>query len=166
MRAKPRDTQRSAVYRWDEQLAAKTCKTAFESSSVLSLDECQALICRVWSRFGQTTRYPTVRDGRGRRSGCYVPWCNVIKLPRFARRPVYVCHEVTHGLMNFANGVRRGELPAHGREFARLAMDVYNQVLGIELTTLRRVGMQLEPRRVHFATLARMKELRVSPYYG
>lgn len=135
-----RDSQRSAVYRWGSALAEKYPRLHRE----LTLAECEELVFRVWDDYRTGTEPPEVLDGRGRRRACATRWR--IKLPRWARRPDVVLHEVSHALGPGG--------PGHGRAFARLLLELLNRYEGVPIREARAIGMNQKPRRVHFAQAA------------
>lgn len=102
----PRDSQRSKLYA-AEDAAFDLGYNGFQSRDTLSLQECQAIVDKVWAskiirrKYSRATRYslaPLVCDGRGRRRACYSPGRHVIKLPRWSRQKYIVLHEIAHAL--------------------------------------------------------------------
>jgi len=91
---KPRDSQRSRVYRAEHQVAQRLNEPNFGS-----VEETQefvdAIVGSSWWRIAVPHR-PTVlvADGRGRRSGGSVG--GEIRLPRLYRTPLIVFHELAH----------------------------------------------------------------------
>lgn len=73
----------------------------------------------------QIKRYPKilVRDGRGRRNACGSQE-GYIKLPLWARTYWVTLHEIAH--------VIQTERPAHGRQFARIYLDLVRRFIGPE----------------------------------
>jgi len=146
---KPRDNQRSAVYKWERSLDAWP-------GEHLSLHECRWWVHRVWLDYIPGDPPPKIKDGRGRRSGYGNRY--VIKLPREARYELYVLHEVAHAIVHYRDRLRR-TCAGHGPEYARLVLDLYSRYKGVSLSEGRRLGVHQRPRRVRFATRARMEEL-------
>lgn len=99
---RPRDFQRSKVYRWE-----RACVHHLLDHEVLSLDECRSLVEEVYLWHDQPTKIdgwspPIVSDGRGRKHACGSR--DVIKLPRWARHRTIVLHECAHGMTNDGHG--------------------------------------------------------------
>lgn len=101
---RPRDTQRSRVYRWEGEHVLPLDR------EVLTLDDCAQLVEAAyrWAEPHKVAerdwRPPIVTDGRGRRhaSGSR----QAIKLPRWARTRPVVLHECAHGLADDQHGPR------------------------------------------------------------
>lgn len=90
-----RDTQRKAVYRW-ERFARPDIH-----GEAMSFDEVTALVTRTWraerGRYGQPkVPPPSIADGRGTSNarGGY----GRLNMPRWARNPWVIMHEVAHAL--------------------------------------------------------------------
>lgn len=132
-----RDSQRTAVYRWGHAVAEKYP----DLKTPMSLDDCEALVRRVWSdyRLGETP--PVVTDGRGRRHA----WGDRhrIKLPIWARTTHVVLHEITHSLLPDMN--------SHGPAFARLFLELLVRYGDAGAKDVRALGVHQRPRRVRFA---------------
>lgn len=135
-----RDSQRQAVYNWERGLMAKF------PSPELTLAECTELVNRVWRDYRPDSVPPKVLDGRGRSKACGSRW--QIKLPRWARRPIVVLHEVAHALLDGK------ELMFHGREFAMLVLELWNRYAGVPRDVARAAAIHQKPRRVRFAVAA------------
>lgn len=133
-----RDSQRKAVYAWEEKVA----ELADGANRPITLDECHDLVVRVWGDYFPGLDPPEVVDGRGRRSPCGSR--ERIALPRFARRPIVVLHEVAHSF--------DPEGPAHGPCFARLALELYSRYAGVSKAQAKSLGVHQKPRRVRFAS--------------
>lgn len=100
---KPRDFQRSRVYRWEARHVFP------HAGEPLDLAACAALVERAyrWHEAPDgTMRWapPRVTDGRGRRHACGSR--EVIKLPRWARTRAVVLHECAHGMADDQHGPR------------------------------------------------------------
>lgn len=118
---KPRDTQKSKVFGWERQFQNigyyehTNYGARARCINEMSLDECEALahkVCKHWGMF------PTiVTDGRGCRAAYSCG--GLIKLPRWARQPVVVLHEMAHEVVRY---VVRKPHAAHGREFVGIEM--------------------------------------------
>ncbi len=135
-----RDSQRQAVYNWEQGL-----RVAFPSPE-LTLAECAELVGRVWRDYRPDSEPPKVLDGRGRRNACGSRW--EIRLPRWARVPLVVLHETAHALLDGKGFV------SHGREFATLALELWNRYAGIPRAVARAAAIRQKPRRVRFAAAA------------
>ena len=124
-----RDFQKSKVYAAESDMSEKGAR--FES--VQDIQQFVDKICGSrWfrNRFGRVIRI-VVRDGRGRRSACGKGWNNIdgrygiIKLPRWSRYTKYILHEIAHVVMP-------GNTPAHGREFAKILLQLVARWMGNE----------------------------------
>lgn len=135
-----RDSQRSAVYAWERQVARKYPALKRE----LTLEQCREMVHRVWEDyFGSASKPPEILDGRGRRRACGGRWS--ISLPRWSRSPYVVLHETAHAF---------GAHHQHGPNFARLYLELMNRYEGIPLGETRTLGVHQKPRRVRFAQAA------------
>lgn len=147
-----RDSQRSAIYRWERALPGGMPDTSRE----LSLDECRALVARVWDEYRPGDAPPRISDGRGTRIAR--GGSTGLNLPRWARRPLTVLHEVAHSLMpNRDEG-------AHGPEFATLLLDLLTRYAGVDRVAARKAGIEQRPRRVHFAPGSAVPQRRSREY--
>jgi hypothetical protein len=116
-RTKPRDFQRSRVYRWE---AAHVLPHAAQP---LTLEACRTLVAAVFRWANRPA--PIVTDGRGRRHACGSP--EAIKLPRWARTPAIVLHECAHGLAR----------DMHGPEFVATYIELLERFAGLDRDVLR-----------------------------
>lgn len=148
-----RDTQRQAVYNWEITVREKWA----DRNPLLSLDECQALVNKIWHDYWPNSTPPDVLDGRGRRRGYGSRW--EIKLPRFARHTIYVLHETAHALLW---DIR----PWHGKEFARLFLELIGHYTTIPVGEAKTIAIHQRPRRVRFAQAAGVpkRQTRKKPY--
>lgn len=113
--AKDRDTQRSKVYAWERELFGNAfCEQ-------LSLDECKALAAEMYGK------RVVVRDGRGtRRALAYTDRrLPTIGLPKWARNPYVVAHEVAHLIAS-----REGYDSGHGGRFVGIYIDLMARFCG------------------------------------
>jgi hypothetical protein len=149
-----RDNQRSACYNWERSLPE------WPGEPIYDLQQARWWVHKVWLDYIGHDTPPEVRDGRGRRTACGSRWA--IKLPRFARHEMYVLHEVAHSVIRYRDPHKEHCAP-HGPEFARLVLDLYHHYKGVSLSEGRRLGVHQRPRRVRFATRARMTELGLTP---
>jgi len=134
---KNKDSQRQAVYNWENALQIKYPDSARD----IGLDGAKALIELIYT--GQSLKMPGVTDGRGRRKACYSPFQHVIKLPRWARSPIVVCHEVAHALAGPSGGW-------HRPYFATLLIDLWDEYAGVPQEESLWAGINQKPRKVHF----------------
>lgn len=94
--SKPRDNQRSKVYKWEKELRAQ-----YDVKPTLSVAECQELVNVMHSKLYKNNSIspaPRVTDGRGSRRPYHCSVRNVIAMPKFARSRSLVCHEYAHYL--------------------------------------------------------------------
>lgn len=107
-----RDSQRSKLYAWED------AAMPHEGSPLMTIEECQALVNKVWRKYKFATgECPTVQAPKRRRgNGCYRPHLNVIILPKWTRMSWYVLHETAHAIG------ARGEY--HGPNFCRTYADL------------------------------------------
>jgi hypothetical protein len=141
-----RDNQRKALYAWERTLGC--C-----GGEDMSLAECQALVNRVWRRYGYGLP-PEVTDGRGRRSGYGNR--HRIALPRVTRNIHYVLHEVAHSLV--AQHLR-GVAP-HGPEYARVLLGLLEEYAGVSGSKAHHKGTNQRPRRVKFSYQDHLAEFK------
>ncbi len=123
---RPRDTQRSRVYRAENPMP---------SSPLPGLDACAAFAARVvgslwWhSRFPEhgLDAVPRFRPGHGARQAFYRADVEgpTITLPRRYRTKGVVLHELVHWALSASP-----ELPHHGSTFARVLLDATGEFLG------------------------------------
>lgn len=162
--SRARDSQRAKVYRWEKSIPGlqtgawvavpvRTYRTDDGETSVfyrqrcqiedeMSMAECAALVARVWADYRpEVLRLPTVTPGSGARMAS--GWRDRINLPRWARQPAVILHEVAHSLQPLVRWIEPdgttylpdgttylpdgGEvvsLPWHGPEFVRLFIEL------------------------------------------
>lgn len=101
-----RDFQRKALYAWERE--GPFAGGMYTES--MSLEECEALVWKVWvkerGRYGlPKTNAPVVQAASGGRRNAKGS-INRVVLPRWARNPWVVLHEVAHGLTMFEPGTR------------------------------------------------------------
>jgi len=138
--ARLRDSQRGAIYAWENQVKEKFP----HCNDKMDLAECGDLICKVWSDYFPDKIPPTLKDGRGRRHASGSRW--TIKLPKWARSKLIVLHEIAHSLQL--------NQPWHGREFATLLKELWIHYAGVPSLDVWKMAIEQKPRRVHFATAA------------
>ncbi len=119
-----RDSQRSALYAWERRL--------FVHGEKMTLDECKALVRRVWEAYVNPTcskPVPNVRAGADRHSA-HAWGCVEIKLPKWARNPQVVLHEVAHAAINAFDATqtapkeKRWRVQSHGPEFVLVFVEL------------------------------------------
>lgn len=159
MSPRTRDTQRSKVYRW-ERLAVDDWPVGIHQEPVLTLDECQALVNRIYRLNGPRfpkghfmagkPRWgiPKVKHSRGTWAWGGSRW---IKLPPWARDPKVVCHEAAHGLV---------EGDHHGPYYVRVYIELLARYCGKDraglLASAKEAGVKVAP----WATTKRLLQLR------
>jgi putative metallohydrolase (TIGR04338 family) len=114
-----RDFQRSKVYAWEYKQFPKM------KSGGMTLDECKALAAKLYGA------RVLVKDGRGRRNACAFTSKRLpaIALPKWARTPEVVAHEVAHWLA-------KGQGPAHGGFFLGHYIAILAEHLGHDKAAL------------------------------
>jgi hypothetical protein len=144
---RPRDTQRSKVYAWDQKIYPKNPK-------MLTLIECQQLVdelCGIYS-----VKASTVTDGRSRTRGCWSPRNNQIRMPRWTRHTNYMIHEIAHAIVGQWQRVEHiGNDPAdgvHGPTFMRVYIDLlakYGEAISLSASDLAKnakdTGLKVAP---------------------
>jgi len=131
-RRRPRDAQRSRVYR---------AETPLPGHALPELGRCESYAASIASSAWWTQRFPHLhagrlprfRPGRGARQAFYREEIHgptvesTITLPRRYRTAGVVLHEMAHWALAEAT-----DLPQHGRTFARLLLDATGEFLGTE----------------------------------
>jgi len=134
-----RDSQRSAVYKWEHNIP--------KGEERMPLSACANLVKSVWMQQGRFERWcPVVKDGRGARRAWGGP--DRIALPRHTRNMRDILHEVAHALL--PGDYRRAW---HGPEWASLYLLLLVQegvIDGVEADRLREMGQNQKPRKVRF----------------
>lgn len=136
-RCNMRDNQRKACYDWEwklRELYPNACRD-------IGLEGARQLIVRICDR--EQIPYPSLGDGRGRSAACYDPNCLTIKLPRWARSPIVVCHEIAHYIIGW-------ELGWHGPQWAWAVSELWEVYAGIPKSVSRKLGREQRPRKVRF----------------
>jgi len=110
--------QTERVYAWEIQTFPQ------RDIGVLSLDECKALIHKIWKgTLNLKADVPPVSDGRG--SSCARVYQDIIHLPRWSRNRLIVIHEVAHCVTSMINHERSVEHDG-------LYMQIYLTLLSME----------------------------------
>ena len=154
MPARPRDSQRSKVYAWENEVLKP-------QRGELTFDECRELVRRVWAAYRPGERPPTLADGRGTRHGFGSR--QRINLPLFTRNRPYVLHKTAHSLLSGTG------LAWHGPAWLRLYVELLARLASFQraalLASARAAGLKvarnvpLQPRR----RLGRAASLRRPP---
>lgn len=138
----PRDTQRSAVYAWEQRLCGPFVAT-------MSLDACRLLMLRAWrdsvprgTRPPQIAYSPRLVYAYGGR--------DQIDLPRWAHNTPVVLHETAHAVVTYYSEAGGYELAGHGPEFVRVYADFLVRYAGVDAARLHRELVSV-PRRVRIA---------------
>lgn len=125
-----RDSQRSAVYAWE--------RASFPRMEPMrTVEEVEEYLRPIWrserGRYGLAKRaIPNVHHGHwGQRSALAYVGGNTISLPRWARTPVVILHELAHLLVD---GNRRGG--AHGPRFVGVFIGLAARHLGLDAEAL------------------------------
>ena len=150
---KPRDSQRSKLYRAEHEAFGE----AWSKNGHFTLPQAEAYVKRVWrSKFVQNkfpltviNHVPRVTDGRGRRKAAGS--ISHIKLPRWARTKPVILHEIAHAL-SVADREAHGPMAAHGWQFARRFIVLVQRFLGKEearklKTAFRKHRVRYNPKR-------------------
>lgn len=143
---RPRDSQRSAVYRWEKALWA----TYGLKEDMLSLEECQAMVGEVWGDFVTHPNLrclPPVVNGRGTTWAWGGMW--EVSLPRWARFCAVVVHEVGHGVIA-TRTFGKEQVAPHGPEFASLLVELLEKYCDVPSWNSISCGEKQRPRRVRF----------------
>jgi len=133
-----RDSQRQKVYEWGWAME----KLAPGCKSLMSMEDATAYVAKVWADYS-TAQPPRVQDGRGRRRAAGSMYG--INLPKWARQPATILHELAHSLTDRISGVHAW----HGPEYARNLLELYARYLKV-------------PKREALA-LARKYHVRIAP---
>jgi hypothetical protein len=117
---RPRDIQRSRVYRWEDEVAKKSRGVL---SKKLTLSQCQVLAAKAYGRYHPDLPAPIIYARRGTRTALSNASRNKINLPNWARTPGVVLHEVAHLVTPNTNA-------DHGPEFVRMMCDLWKWYTG------------------------------------
>jgi putative metallohydrolase (TIGR04338 family) len=124
MTPRPRDSQRSKLYRSEQR------HSLWRGSRPYSIEEVDDFVKKLVISQWFQRRWPavydiTVLDGRGRRSPAGNPYERYIKMPVWSRFPLLILHEVAHVIAPLGGAW-------HGWEFASTYLELVNHVLGVE----------------------------------
>jgi len=175
-RKRPRDSQRSKLYRAEDFLMGKG--QSWETTA-----EIQAYVDHLVSLAWFQRRWPlaaiAVNDGRGRRSACGSTrralsgkYYGYIKLPRWARTQSVVLHEIAHCCASIEARRNREPIASHGWQFARTLLELVRHEMGNEHWETLRASFRehrvrhKQPRRLSPAARAaaaqRLKDARLA----
>jgi len=153
---KLRDNQKSKVFRWERQFQEQhkiIRRGRYDYTNTveneMTLKECKALadkVCKHWK-----IREREVHDGRGCRSAYSMG--GYIKLPRWARQPVVVLHEMAHEIIYSTLGYHNRA--SHGREFLGTEMYLLVKFAGYDIKELVRTANEAG---LDFDSIYRVKE--------
>lgn len=106
-----KDTQKNSVYKWEEMIGEKWNCPKFSPS--LNENECRQLIERVWREEKLTSCPPRIVPPQSAhyaysRNGSIMG--NTIELPKWARNPLVVLHELAHSIV-WAKYKKSGHCP-------------------------------------------------------
>lgn len=127
-----RDSQRSQLYAAEAKLKTGL-DPGFRTTYAIGNFIDEMIATRWWQERYPEVTYIKVKDGRGRRSACASRSGRYIKLPLWARNKHVILHEVAHV-------VTRGDVPAHGREYAKNYHDLLLKFAGPEAADLFLAG--------------------------
>lgn len=123
-----RDSQKKKLYASEDKVDAKT--PDLESMLYVKLFADKVVGSAYYRKhYGHMT--VDVRDGRRRRSACASGGYNghgIIRMPRWSRSKMIVLHELSH--LAVAYNHKDVGVTWHGREFARIYLDLVRHVLG------------------------------------
>ena len=137
-----RDTQRSKVYGWERQFFTKP------TDQEMTLSECATLANKVSKHFKMWD--VRIKDGRGTRSA--YSYGGAIGLPKWARQPVVVLHEMAHEVHRKVGRYRQA---VHGREFVGIHMYLLVKFGGFSINELVKSA---NDSRVDFVSMATVRE--------
>ena len=132
-----RDSQRQAVYDWEESVAPLSDQMLVS----MDLDECRSIVEKVWGDYRPDDLPPVVTHGQG--NSCATGSRTRIRLPKKMRKMHYVLHEVAHSLLSWQIG--------HGPIFASLVLDLWENYCDLPRPDALSMGMLQKPRKVRFA---------------
>lgn len=134
------DPQRGAVYAWQDEVSQRWLDPV-----KLDVNECQALIKRVYKDHRLSGLWPLVAGTRDEVRASYNLLSHTIHLPhRWARDRYVVLHETAHSLLP-------AKVESHGPEFASLMFQLWSDYIPFfDPWTARALAEQM-PQPVRFA---------------
>ena len=133
-----RDFQVSKVYRWEQSVLWDDP----HNWKLDTLDECRILVEKIWLREGIHKPYPKLGDGRGRRSAA--SFGGEIRIPKYFRNAVVICHEISHEMLH--DCVPRVK---HTEDFVSTYISVLHNNLGISKDALIETAMDFKVKMNH-----------------
>lgn len=134
-----RDTQRSAVYAWEQLLPVWT------PTIMRDIQGCQERVNEAWREFRSPTDEvgppEVVRSTGRRRRGLYDHNTRTIILPAWAHFDCYVLHEAAHALTPDEQ---------HGPVFVAQYLELMVELLGLNYGLATKLADNLKPRRVRY----------------
>ena len=122
---KPRDSQRSKVYRAETRAWQRINGQNTEFDTIVEVREwVDRIIASCWRKklYPHITRV-MVGDGRGRQHAAGNPWRRKIWMPRWSRSKLVILHELCHVFIP-------PHLPWHGCDFARAELEAVRRWIG------------------------------------
>lgn len=136
-----RDSQKGKLFAWERQFQEKSeyCRDTFRARchNEMTLKDCETLAHKVCRHF--KIKPVRVDHGGGRR--CAYSYGGKIALPKWARQPVVVLHEMAHEVHRFLG--RTGREAIHGREFLGIEMYLLVKFGGFDLKELIRTANEV-----------------------
>lgn len=133
MSTRPRDSQRSKVYRAERAAGLVGHETAPELATVpLIEDYVETLMGRAWFKRRwpmAANREVEVRPGRGARRA-FASGSRSITIPRWARHEGVILHEMAHIIVQ--REYQRSEAAAHGWQFCHVYLELVRYAIGRE----------------------------------
>ncbi len=118
---RPRDNQRSRLYK--AEIAAWAC---YDPEPEMSWPEVECFVKKVCKK----TDHGMVSIGHGQGARIAMAWSHHIRLPKWARKPSVILHELAHVFTRYN--------VAHGPEFAKEYADLIRRFIGpIESSIMR-----------------------------
>lgn len=160
---KPRDTQRSRVYAAENEFRRVIGDKQFhEQLGYLMFVE--KVERSKWFRQKYGARAFEVKDGRGRTSAG--AWgSRHITLPKWARTPVVILHEIAHCVTH----TEHDSVAGHGWEYVAIFLDLVRHFLGVEAhgkfrTILKQHRVRMRAKRVMSPEQKAAMVARLAPY--
>lgn len=150
-----RDSQRSKVYAAERASIQSAPEERFRNLSDIEHYLVKMISSAWWQR-----RYPVrsiaVKSGAGTRNAMgtnYSRTRGMISIPLWARQETVILHEVAHVVA----GATYGSIPAHGREFCKVFLDLIRWRMGDE--AWRSLKDEFRERKVKHTLASRTREM-------